>query len=76
MDHVEGWDRCQLEVLEQKKMTEDTTWVQLNLLTGRTHQIRAQMAHDEGADFRRCLVWFKTAIYGERDRAEILRNFF
>jgi 23S rRNA pseudouridine1911/1915/1917 synthase len=43
-DLVQGWDLCQLEILEQKKISENTTWVKINLLTGRTHQIRAQMA--------------------------------
>jgi 23S rRNA pseudouridine1911/1915/1917 synthase len=43
-DLVDGWDLCQLEILEQKKISENTTWVKINLLTGRTHQIRAQMA--------------------------------
>ncbi len=41
---IEGWDLCQLEILEQKKKSELTSWVKINLLTGRTHQIRAQMA--------------------------------
>lgn len=43
-DIIEGWDLCQLEILEQKKISENATWVKINLLTGRTHQIRAQMA--------------------------------
>lgn len=42
--HIEGWDLCQLEILEQKKISENSTWVKINLLTGRTHQIRAQMS--------------------------------
>ncbi len=43
-DIIEGWDLCQLEILEQKKISENIIWVKINLLTGRTHQIRAQMA--------------------------------
>ncbi len=38
---VENWVLCELEILQQKKMDENT-WVKINLLTGRTHQIRAQ----------------------------------
>lgn len=38
---VEGWAFCELEILEQKKQR-DHTWVKINLLTGRTHQIRSQ----------------------------------
>lgn len=38
------WQPCELEVLSQKKVDYETTWVKVNLLTGRTHQIRAQFA--------------------------------
>ena len=40
---VEGWAFCELEILEQKKLA-DRSWVKINLLTGRTHQIRSQLA--------------------------------
>lgn len=40
----EDWDECKLEILEQKKMSEGLSQVKINLLTGRTHQIRAQMS--------------------------------
>lgn len=40
---VEDWAFCELEVINQKKQT-DHTWVKINLLTGRTHQIRAQFS--------------------------------
>ncbi len=40
----EGWEICKLEILEQKEMSPGTKWVKINLITGRTHQIRAQMA--------------------------------
>ncbi|KAK9714920.1 hypothetical protein RND81_06G130900 [Saponaria officinalis] len=63
-DYVEGWQLCQLEVLECNKVPwpksvieakyqiEDCGWpvkkyayeCKINLLTGRTHQIRAQLA--------------------------------
>ncbi len=39
----DNWLFCELEILQQKK-TLDTTWVKINLLTGRTHQIRAQLS--------------------------------
>jgi 23S rRNA pseudouridine1911/1915/1917 synthase len=42
---TEGWPICELEILQQKKVSPQLTWVRLNLLTGRTHQIRAQMSY-------------------------------
>jgi 23S rRNA pseudouridine1911/1915/1917 synthase len=42
---TEGWDICKLEILEQKEISKDLSWVKINLLTGRTHQIRAQLSH-------------------------------
>lgn len=39
---VEGWAFCELEIIDQKKL-KDSTWVKINLLTGRTHQIRSQL---------------------------------
>lgn len=41
---IENWVYCELEILQQKKQL-DSTWVKLNLLTGRTHQIRAQLSN-------------------------------
>jgi 23S rRNA pseudouridine1911/1915/1917 synthase len=41
---TEGWDFCELKILAQKKLDVDLSWVKINLLTGRTHQIRAQMS--------------------------------
>lgn len=41
---IEGWDLCKLEILEQKKISDGVMWVCINLLTGRTHQIRSQLA--------------------------------
>lgn len=40
---VENWAQCELHVLKQKKMG-NATWIKINLLTGRTHQIRAQLS--------------------------------
>lgn len=45
--YVESWAFCELDIIEQKKYNEDlidTSWVKINLLTGRTHQIRAQLS--------------------------------
>ncbi|MEQ1722966.1 MAG: RluA family pseudouridine synthase [Pseudobdellovibrio sp.] len=40
---TEGWAFCELEILNQKKISADISWLKINLLTGRTHQIRAQL---------------------------------
>jgi 23S rRNA pseudouridine1911/1915/1917 synthase len=40
----EDWPICELEILEQRRATENKSWVKINLLTGRTHQIRSQFA--------------------------------
>ncbi len=40
---VENWAMCELEIIEQKLMS-NYSWVKINLLTGRTHQIRAQLS--------------------------------
>lgn len=45
---VENWDFCELKILAYQKMDTDLSWVKIDLLTGRTHQIRAQMS-DIGA---------------------------
>lgn len=44
---VAGWAVCELEILAQKKQsaTPHLTWLKLNLLTGKTHQIRTQLSH-------------------------------
>jgi 23S rRNA pseudouridine1911/1915/1917 synthase len=39
----ETWALCELEILEQKILS-GFSWVKINLLTGRTHQIRAQLS--------------------------------
>lgn len=41
---TEGWAFCELEILEQKKISAELSWVKINLLTGRTHQIRSQLS--------------------------------
>jgi 23S rRNA pseudouridine1911/1915/1917 synthase len=40
---TQDWAFCELEILNQKKMGQHC-WVKINLLTGRTHQIRAQFS--------------------------------
>lgn len=44
VDPKEQWEICKLEILGQKEISPGKKWVKINLLTGRTHQIRAQMA--------------------------------
>lgn len=39
----EGWDFCELKI-EQQKILERYSWIKINLLTGRTHQIRSQVS--------------------------------
>ncbi|MES2802647.1 MAG: RluA family pseudouridine synthase [Bdellovibrionota bacterium] len=41
---IEGWAICELEILEQKEISPNLNWVKINLLTGRTHQIRSQLS--------------------------------
>lgn len=45
---TEGWDECELLIEEQKKYDvdglNDIHLIRINLLTGRTHQIRAQLS--------------------------------
>lgn len=40
----EAWEVCKLEILEQKELALQKKWIKINLLTGRTHQIRSQLA--------------------------------
>lgn len=42
---TEGWAFCELEILEQKKVSSGTSRLKINLLTGRTHQIRSQLSN-------------------------------
>lgn len=39
----EGWQECRLKILSHT-IADDDTWLDIELLTGRTHQIRAQMS--------------------------------
>lgn len=41
---IENWPICELEILDQKTINTYMTWLKINLLTGRTHQIRAQLS--------------------------------
>lgn len=43
--YVDNAALCELEILEQKNLTSELMWIKINLLTGRTHQIRAQLSH-------------------------------
>ncbi|MBC7419866.1 MAG: RluA family pseudouridine synthase [Bdellovibrio sp.] len=42
---TKDWPLCELEILDQKQVSPKLSWVKLNLLTGRTHQIRSQLSH-------------------------------
>jgi len=42
---IEGWVFCELEIMHQKKMSPDLSHLKINLLTGRTHQIRSQLSN-------------------------------
>ena len=42
------WDLCELKIEQQKKFSE-YSWIKINLLTGRTHQIRSQMSFIQAA---------------------------
>ena len=48
VDHVahDQWLLCELEILEQRPHQGDTWFFKLNLLTGRTHQIRTQLSFE------------------------------
>lgn len=39
----EGWDFCELKI-EDQKIFDRYSWIKINLLTGRTHQIRSQVS--------------------------------
>lgn len=39
----EGWDICELKI-EQQKILNNYSWIKIDLLTGRTHQIRSQVS--------------------------------
>lgn len=42
---IKNWPVCRLEIIDQKKVTDNLSWLKINLLTGRTHQIRAQLSY-------------------------------
>ena len=42
---IDGWPICELEILAQREVAPNLSWVKINLLTGRTHQIRSQFSH-------------------------------
>ncbi len=39
----EKWDLCELKIEQQKKFS-NHSWIKINLMTGRTHQIRSQLS--------------------------------
>ncbi len=48
IDHIAHptWLMCELEITQQRAFDADTWFMQINLLTGRTHQIRTQLAFE------------------------------
>jgi 23S rRNA-/tRNA-specific pseudouridylate synthase len=50
-NYVPSSDLCELEILQQRQVDGNTQWIEINLITGRTHQIRAQCA-EIGAPIR------------------------
>jgi len=44
--YQENWALCELEIIEQRAL-QSGRWLKINLITGRTHQIRAQLAHTQ-----------------------------
>ncbi|KYG60893.1 RNA pseudouridine synthase [Bdellovibrio bacteriovorus] len=43
----EGWQDCVLEILDIKLLAENRSELKIHLLTGRTHQIRAQLGYEK-----------------------------
>jgi 23S rRNA pseudouridine1911/1915/1917 synthase len=43
----DGWQECVLEVLNVKELPEGKSELRIQLMTGRTHQIRAQMGFEK-----------------------------
>jgi 23S rRNA pseudouridine1911/1915/1917 synthase len=41
-----GWQECLLDILSQKKLPDDSYELKIQLHTGRTHQIRAQLGFE------------------------------
>jgi 23S rRNA pseudouridine1911/1915/1917 synthase len=69
---IEGWAICELEILEQKEISPTTSWLKINLLTGRTHQIRAQLSHTHSPIIGDSLYGSKTSY---KENAIALRSF-
>ena len=63
---IEGWSVCELEIVAQKKLLlkSNLTWLKINLLTGRTHQIRAQLAFSK-APIQGDTLYGSTQIFSE-----------
>ena len=43
----EGWQECQLEILTSTNLPNERSELKIHLLTGRTHQIRAQLGYEK-----------------------------
>ncbi len=43
----DGWQECQLEILSSTNLPNERSELKIHLLTGRTHQIRAQLGYEK-----------------------------
>lgn len=57
-----GWAICELHILDQKKI-DDCMWIRIDLLTGRTHQIRSQLAEMQ-APIKGDTMYGSKSVYG------------
>ena len=66
VDHIAHpeWLFCELEILQQKPFDAETWFIKINLLTGRTHQIRSQLAFEGCAIMGDQLYGSKKAVPG------------
>lgn len=73
VDHVAQpeWLLCELEILQQKLFDAETWMMKINLLTGRTHQIRSQLAFEGYAIIGDQLYGSKKSVPGSELGARI-----
>lgn len=70
----EGWQRCSLKILELKQVCTGITEVTIELETGRTHQIRTQLAL-EGCPILGDVMYGSTKKYGEEFESIALQSY-
>ncbi|WP_413584558.1 RluA family pseudouridine synthase [Bdellovibrio sp. HCB274] len=47
LEPKDKWQECVLEILESRKIDDETSGLRIHLHTGRTHQIRAQLGYEK-----------------------------